>query len=208
MRDKRQDPWREANDPRHPAVYSLSQMPTLRKWRRMHSSQKHLEPGPVNARLQGVQSTGLRSLTRQAGGDPAGRFRCGTETECNRSSRPAQRRETDSQRHSTGEAGRQMSVFGERERGELPSPIFSTGSGLAGRTNPRSNSKNWPAGICRRAFSRTDPGMSGGAFPHCCPIPAPPPRETGRERGISGAEASRGHRFVGIPLAEGTSMSQ
>lgn len=74
-------------------------------------------------------------------------------------SRPAQRRETDSQRHSTGGAGRQMSVFGERERGELPSPIFSTGSGLAGRTNQRSNSKNWPAGICRRAFSRTDPGM-------------------------------------------------
>jgi len=139
----------------------------------MHSSQKHLEPGPVNARLQGVQSAGLRSLTRQAGGDSAGRFRCGTETECNRSSRPVQRRETDSQRHSTGEAGRQMLVFGERERGELPSPIFSTGSGLAGRTNQRSNSKNWPAGICRRAFSRTNLGMGSltstiaGGFSAC-----------------------------------------
>jgi hypothetical protein len=128
-RGKRQDPWRKANDRDR-----TGPMPTLRKRSGCSRSQEH----PIRVRGERAGrcvKPGLRSLTRTpAVVTPQAGSAAGPEWPAIVHAGPAQRRETDSQRHSTGEAGRQMSVIGERARGELPRPILSSGR-KAGRNH-------------------------------------------------------------------------
>ena len=163
-------------------------MPTLRKWNGCSQSQMH--PGRVRWKHAGMcVKTGLRSLTRNAnGGDTDGRLRCGAETACDRPCRPAQRRETDSQQHSTGDVGRQMPVIGERERGELPLPLFSKGP-----QDPREGRKSIIES-CKRPVGRK---LSAGLFV------SPGPGEWGEVARKRGSGAARIHQarttFDGMP---------
>lgn len=135
-------------------------MPTLRKYGPDTSkSQKY--PGLVRGERAGrcVKSE-LRSLTRKPEVEtPKAGSVARAEMTCKRSCRQAQRRETGSQTHSTGEIGRQMPVIGERERGELPHP---TSFSRAERPGERSK-------ISIRVFEQETRGRETVGGPFCVP---------------------------------------
>ena len=128
LRGKRQDPWRKANDPANAGCRPCGKGPDTSE------SQKY--PDRVRRKRAGrCVKPGLRSLTRKPKVEtPEAGSAAGPESVCNvhAGERSVGKLAASITRRVTN--GRLMPVIGERERGELPHPIFpATGRKARGR---------------------------------------------------------------------------